>query len=354
MEPQTELLLRELPAGPLGRVVIINPPGGALVQRVATHAERVTAFPREWPLSCTLSGLAVRAAPHLSVSEAVLPDTSLHGTADLALALVPKGREHARAVLVAALGCLRDRGTLLVAGPNRGGVHTAQTDAETLGSAVEHLASAHAHRVFRVRRTTTPLPPADWQSPWLPRPLHVTLAGTDYTVTTQPGIFSWDRLDAGTAFLIDTLLAQPPGPVGRVLDAGCGCGILGLFAQRQFAPAAVTWCDTDLLAVACTRATVGTRHVVPADLTEPPLAALTGFDLILCNPPFHAGHRKDTGFVDAFARQVPAMLAPGGRLVVVANRFLPYQDVLAAHLARVRRLAADGRFQVLQAVRRSA
>jgi 16S rRNA (guanine1207-N2)-methyltransferase len=272
------------------------------------------------------------------------------GPFDLALAVVPKGRAACRAVLVTALDALRDGGTLLVAGPSRGGVRTAQTDAAAVGCAVEHLASAQGHRVFRVTRHAPPRPPAEWESPWLPRPLHIVINDAGYDLTTQPGVFCWDHLDDGTAFLVNALSAADRAPAQRVLDAGCGYGILGLFAQRQLGATTVTWCDHDLLAVACTRATVGAAQVLAADLTDQPPRALAGMDLILCNPPFHTGHDQDTSFLPAFARQARHLLAPGGRLVIVANRFLPYHDGLATHLGPVTRLAADGRFQVLEAI----
>ena len=45
-------------------------------------------------------------------------------------------------------------------------------------------------------------------------------------------------------------------------------------------------------------------------------------------------------------------LAAGGRLLIVANRFLPYERLLRATFGQVETLAADGRYQVLAARKR--
>ncbi len=53
-----------------------------------------------------------------------------------------------------------------------------------------------------------------------PRSLTVRLAGAERTVTTAGGVFSPDRLDAGTQVLLDTVPAPPSA--GNLLDLGCG------------------------------------------------------------------------------------------------------------------------------------
>ncbi|NJL96034.1 MAG: methyltransferase [Anaerolineae bacterium] len=166
---------------------------------------------------------------------------------------------------------------------------------------------------------------------------------------TQPGVFSWEHLDAGTAFLLAQFpqMRWPQAP--HLLDAGCGYGILGAVAAHEFAGAQLTWADDDLLAVGCVQAAWPGADVRAVDLTAGPLEVR--FEGILCNPPFHQGREQDTAFMRQFAAHAAAMLEPGGQLWVVANRFLPYSALLEPHFDRVRPVAQDNRFQVWQAVR---
>jgi 16S rRNA (guanine1207-N2)-methyltransferase len=70
------------------------------------------------------------------------------------------------------------------------------------------------------------------------------------------------------------------------------------------------------------------------------------------NPPFHAQSRADRPdlgrrFIDVSAQALRAR----GRLLMVANRHLPYEAVLGERFAQVRVLADAGGFKVLEAVR---
>ncbi len=66
----------------------------------------------------------------------------------------------------------------------------------------------------------------------------MTLAGRDLEVTTAGGVFSPDRLDAGTAVLLANMPPLPPG--GDFLDLGCGWGPISL-TMALASPHATVW-----------------------------------------------------------------------------------------------------------------
>ena len=75
-------------------------------------------------------------------------------------------------------------------------------------------------------------------------------------------------------------------------------------------------------------------------------------DFIVSNPPFHAldaTGRPDIG--RAFIAAAAQALRPGGRLLLVANRHLPYEAELAARFTDVRTLAQQQGFKVVSARR---
>jgi hypothetical protein len=76
------------------------------------------------------------------------------------------------------------------------------------------------------------------------------------------------------------------------------------------------------------------------------------FDCIVMNPPFHAQGRADRPDIGRRFIDVAAdALRPRGRLLLVANRHLPYESVLDARFASVRTLADAQGYKVIEAVR---
>jgi len=284
----------------------------------------------------------------LELSDAVYPDPQAHGPADVALLDLPRGREHVRAYLWTAAVTLRPGGRLYLAGSNNTGARSAIQEAETLFGHAPVLGYKGGCRIALATRPDALAMPTDWAKtpPWQPQMRLLTRPEGVYTVVTMPGVFSWDHLDDGSALLLDHLGVEPGT---SVLDIGCGTGIIGIVAARAGA-AQVTLVDDDLLAVRCARASVRANNladrctVLPGDVTGP--VRDRRFDLVLSNPPFHEGGEV------TIIREGHGVLRPGGRLRIVANRFLPYDRVMRETFGNVTVIAATGRYYVLESVRR--
>lgn len=120
------------------------------------------------------------------------------------------------------------------------------------------------------------------------RQIRVTLAGREFELTTSNGIFSPERIDAGTQVLLANTPPSPPG--GNVLDLGCGWGPIALTLALE-SPHATVWAvDVNERALELVRrnaAVMGITNInavtpqdVPADI------AFTG---IRSNPPIRVG-----------------------------------------------------------------
>src|SRR3954469_3249380 len=72
----------------------------------------------------------------------------------------------------------------------------------------------------------------------IPRTISVQLAGRRLDVTTSNGIFSPERVDAGTQVLLANVPTPPPG--GNLLDLGCGWGPIALSLALE-SPHATVW-----------------------------------------------------------------------------------------------------------------
>ena len=163
---------------------------------------------------------------------------------------------------------------------------------------------------------------------------------------SQPGLFSWDRLDPGSALLLDHL----PPLSGRGADFGCGVGVLARAILQQDAVESLVLVDIDRRAIeAARRNTTDPRAAfVHADLRREG-AAVANLDFVIMNPPFHVEAAEDRGLGEALVRSAAAALNAGGLCRLVANVMLPYEAALTASFTSVATIARHGGYKVLEA-----
>lgn len=293
-----------------------------------------------------------------------VPEVTVHaqpprpalGPWDVATLLLPKGRLLARLWLLNfALG-LKPHGRLYLAGPNQGGIKSFLRDAEALlgpGILLGYRSKGRIAQFTRPEILPQSLPPPFAEAGLLDgtyATFHLNIAGIERPIYSRPGVFSHGALDAGTRLLLEVLEVYP---TDRMLDWGCGYGIIGLYAALNAPGIQVTLVDVDALACECAyqtlRANGITAHIIHGD----GLAAVgpRRFSLIASNPPFHAGHQVDLASTTAFIYEAYEALEPNGRLVLVANRFLPYPRILKERFERVEILRSDPQYQVLCAIK---
>jgi 16S rRNA (guanine1207-N2)-methyltransferase len=289
----------------------------------------------------------------------ILGDVSLpedmYGNLNVIFIQIPKGRMLARRWLTQAYHALCDNGTMYLVGSNQAGIQSIIKDAHALFGNSCVLGYKKGNRIAQFSRQN-----GDRQLPsWADLPgitanswveFHLSLHGHDFCIHSLPGVFSFDRLDEGTRLLLDAIKISPGT---RVLDVGCGYGIIGLFAVMEGAEM-VHLVDNDLLSVASCRETLamnGIRNaeVFPSDLLES--TPSVSYDLILSNPPFHAGHAVEYQIAEELIRQSYQNLVPGGRLVIVANRFLRYDRLISIIFGNVTTLIETGKYHVLSGLK---
>ena len=358
VEPALTLLAEDVQIAAGTRVLVLESGGGALAVWAAGKGAEVVCYD-----SSVIGVRLTRAALDENgvsgqVMEAACPSASDAGTFDLALLPIPKGRAYARALIAGAARALKPGARLYLAGPNAGGAKAVVQDAgEIMGRSATLRTKARNRLAMAVRLAGTGALVA------APGENFHEFTWDDLALFGAPGVFSWEAVDDGTARLLATMdAALCEGQ--RVLDVGCGVGVIGLQAARLGA-AAVDMVDAAWLAVDCARQGVQSNwladrcRVWASDLysdvpaIDPESNVPAGYDLILSNPPFHVGHAVGTDAAEALIRGAFARLNRGGRLRVVANLFLPYDRLMADVFGqgRVTTVAEDTRYRVLQAVR---
>ncbi|MEU2879361.1 methyltransferase [Streptomyces sp. NPDC007070] len=202
-------------------------------------------------------------------------------------------------------------------------------------------------------------PEPSLERPANPWPYAYTLPGgigavSGRTVVNHAGVFCADRLDIGTRFLLQHL---PDGDgARRVVDLGCGNGVVGTAMGLAHPEAEVLFTDESFQAVASAEATYKANGVpghaefrVGDGLSGVPDGSV---DLVLNNPPFHS-HQATT---DATAWRMftgaRRALRPGGSLWVIGNRHLGYHVKLRRLFGNSELVASDPKFVLLRAVKR--
>jgi len=145
------------------------------------------------------------------------------------------------------------------------------------------------------------------------------LRGKQYEFVTSRGVFSSKRVDNGTRILAESMIL-PEG--GRLLDMGCGIGILGIVAARERADLEVLMTDINQRAVELTRLNAKRNKINNFSVHEgylyEPLGDTT-FETIVSNPPISAGMRK---VVFPLVEGAKERLVEGGtlQLVIQSNK----------------------------------
>ena len=150
----------------------------------------------------------------------------------------------------------------------------------------------------------------------------------DQVLFSKPGLFGWNKVDNGSAFLVDYLakffqhLEKEPK---QILDLGCGFGYLSLMASNH-TNAQIVATDNNAAAIAaCSKnfSEFGINgKIVAGDCAD---NINEKFDAVLCNPPFHQGFDTDNVLTQSFVDSSYQHLNQGGKALFVANRFVPIE-----------------------------
>lgn len=258
---------------------------------------------------------------------------------EAAVLLAPPGTMERRYALALAIRALRPGARLVALAPKDKGGSRLAKELRGFGLAVSDEARRH-HRICTATRPEAPegIEPAIAGG----APRHID----NLALCTQPGIFSWDRLDPGSALLLRHL----PALSGRGADLGCGLGILARAALKSEKVAALALVDIDRRAIEMARRNVGEARASFhwADLRGSE-SALSGLDFVVTNPPFHDGGAEDQALGRTFIARAAAALRPGGTLHLVANAHLPYEAPLRAAFRTVTPTVTEGGYKLFEA-----
>ena len=284
------------------------------------------------PGAVQFSPLVVGSAQMKALGEGSVANFTIHA---------PPGTLERRYVLARALKILTVGGKLTaLAGKDKGGSRIAK-ELKDFGCAVVDTPRAH-HRIVTATRPAT-LRGVDEAIAFGGPQLHPA-----HGLYTHPGVFSWDRLDAGSALLLEHL----PTLNGAGADLGCGIGILSNAVLKSDKITAHTLVDIDRRAVAMAEKNITDARAkfIWADVAAGNLR-VTDLDFVVMNPPFHASGIEDKNLGQIFIARAAAMLKKGGQLWLTANRHLPYESELKQHFYERTLIAENELYKIYKATK---
>lgn len=265
---------------------------------------------------------------------------------DGAVIYMPKSKDQAKMLIANAAACLKENGSVLLVGENKGGVKSAAKMLENLCSQVNKIDTARHCALFaaQINKPVKPFQLSQWQSE-----IEVSVGDLDYKICSLPGVFNHGALDLGTRVLLDNL---PEIKTGRLLDFGCGAGVIGCYLGLKSPESEVVMSDVSALAVHCSKASAKLNNLNIRVIASNGLMDVQGkFSAVYTNPPFHTGIQTDYSVTEGFIAQLKQFLAKGGSLTLVANKFLRYSELLEQRFSAVGLIAQTTKFSLYHCAR---
>jgi 16S rRNA (guanine1207-N2)-methyltransferase len=264
---------------------------------------------------------------------------------DAALVLCGRHRGANELMIAEALERVREGGLVLIAGSKDDGIASLRKRLGELVPIVDQLPKHHGI-AFWLRRPS--------EAAGIVKQLR---AGNGERLlegrfATAPGMFSADEIDAGSRLLVENL---PDKVFGAVADFCAGWGYIAAELAEHF-PKMFTLdlYEADFSSLEAAKrnlATTGSmqKNFFWHDLLSEPVSRR--YDFIFMNPPFHQRRAAEPDIGQGMIKAAAAALKPGGRLIMVANRQLPYERTLSQVFSTQQELARNNLFKVLSARR---
>jgi len=269
----------------------------------------------------------------------------VHELSDLALLVPYKTKQQTLFYMAKAMQQLKIGGRIIMACANMHGAKSYQHALASLAGGA-NASSKSKCRIFSAYKTN------DYDmslaQTWMAMGDVQKVEGLN--LYSQAGLFSWNRADIGSQLLLSHL----PQLSGQGMDLCCGYGLLSVHLLQKYTDIQrLHLIDAEKQAIVCaeknTQAWLSQCVYDCLDATQDRLPS--GLDWLVCNPPFHTGQTREVGLGQAIVAKGCQSLKHGGEIWMVANRQLPYEQVLGKHLRQHHIIQEMQGFKIIHGVR---
>lgn len=299
------------------------------------HCESVSVFTTNY-------GYYRQLTPYHQITSVFGAEFEQETQADMVLLYWPKAKAEAEYLLAMLMAKLGPNTEIVVVGENRSGVKSIEKMFKPYGPITKFDSARRCSFYWgKCTETVKPFTLSDWFKSY-----QVSYKQHELTIKSLPGVFSHGQFDIGSKLLLDTL----PQLTGKVLDFGCGAGVIGSVMATLNPDIELEMCDISALAVESSKATLQanqlTGNVFASDVYSD---TRKDYRFIISNPPFHAGLDTSYSATETLLAEAPQHQSKQGELLIVANSFLKYPPIIERAFGNCDTLNKTNKFAIYHA-----
>ncbi len=267
---------------------------------------------------------------------------------DLVVINFPKSKDELAFTLAMIAPYLLTDAKIILVGEKKGGVQSSPKLTEHFLTSCQKIDAARHCLLFGgIVKTKENESKAFTIENWY-KEYQISISGIELTIASLPGVFSQKKLDIGTALLLDNL---PQSMQGKVLDFGCGAGVISCFIGKKFSNTDLSLLDVSALAIASAKRTLALNGLTGNVFASNSLSNVDeSYQHIVSNPPFHQGTKTSYQATEDFLRGIKKHLIAtkqkNSDITIVANSFLQYMPIMQQHIGNSRTIATKQGFNI--------
>ncbi len=262
---------------------------------------------------------------------------------DLVIINFPKSKDELAFTFAMIAPYLSDNAKVILVGEKKGGIQSSPKLTENFLQGCQKVDAARHCLIFagivNAENLNKHFNIEDWFKTY-----QININNISLTIASLPGVFSQKKLDVGTALLLDNL---PQSMQGKVLDFGCGAGVISCFIGKKFESTQLDLLDVSALAITSAQRTLALNNLSGNVFASNSLSNVAGkYQHIVSNPPFHQGTKTSYQASEDFLRGIKSHIIPRGDITIVANSFLQYLPIMHEHIGTTKRLISKQGFNI--------
>jgi len=262
---------------------------------------------------------------------------------DLAIIHFPKSKAEFGFTLAMLAESMLEDATIIIVGENKGGIKSAAKLSHDYLTFCNKVDSAR-HCLMYIGKFKASLAHFDLEKFY--KYYSIQIQEKQLQVAALPGVFSQNALDMGT----EVLLAHLPEKMsGKVLDFGCGAGVIAAYIATMYPETKLSLVDVSALALHSAQKTLTLNQLTGEYIASDSLSNVQErYDFVISNPPFHQGVKTHYAATELFLAQIKQNLHKNACITIVANSFLKYAPIMEKAIGKTKTLAVEKGFAIYQ------